>query len=63
MIIDDRTIDEEEQSEHESEISFKIEAENENDEFVTKRNKKIPPVDIWSENTRAIQKKLNEASR
>lgn len=61
MIIDDRTIDEEEQSEHESEISFKIEAENENDEFVTKRNKKIPTVDIWSENTRAIQKKLNEA--
>lgn len=33
---------------------------DDDNDFVTKRNKKIPPVDIWSENTKAIQKKLNE---
>lgn len=41
-------------------ISFTVEDNEENNKFETKRNKKIPPIDIWSETTTAIQKRLNE---
>lgn len=45
---------------HETSITFEPALDDDNNDFVTKRNKKIPPVDIWSENTKAIQKKLND---
>lgn len=60
---DERMTIDEPQSENEdekSDLSFTVEPNDENNEFDTKRNKKIPPVDIWSENTKAIQKRLNE---